>query len=306
MAFFDGFMPLDFTLALLSIHLVESKGFFFSLKWGATWLTLSPLDPKIQHCNLPPLKLCFSVVQELKRRGTWDRAPSIYDGTRMLSKSSSGKIQNPVLSALKYPNIPRSLSKLCNKSPNQWYCFLLFLPSLVFWGFSDNPCVSFTNIGHFEQSETSLRFASGIHSVITTQLLLGSNSHWHFQGNMAAEEPQWLRVVEQVGNTILLYKPGKITPGILPLLPFYQKEADNVERVLREQHKMIKGLEGSSWACKEAWKLNMYSLCKQYQRRGHDDIKYKYQQGGGESFELVEGIRARTEVKVRKERCACS
>lgn len=78
--------------------------------------------------------------------------------------------------------------------------------------------------------------------------------------------------VEQVGNTIFLYRPGKITPGILPLLPFYQKEADNVEGVLGEQHKMIKGLERNSWARKEARKLNVYSLCKQYQRRGHDDI----------------------------------
>lgn len=50
--------------------------------------------------------------------------------------------------------------------------------------------------------------------------------------------------VEQVGNTIFLNKPRKITPGILPLLPFYQKEADNMEGVQREQHKMIKGLEG--------------------------------------------------------------
>ena len=65
--------------------------------------------------------------------------------------------------------------------------------------------------------------------------------------------------VEQVGNTIFLYKPGKITPGILPLLPFYQKEADNVEGVQREQHKMIKGLEeegleGNVWACKQGVK----------------------------------------------------
>lgn len=123
-----------------------------------------------------------------------------------------------------------------------------YLPSFFFF----NLGILFTNIGHFEQSQTSLMFASAIHSVITTQVLEGSNSHGHFQGNIAAEEPQCLNGVEQVGNTIFLYKPGKITPGILPLLPFYQKEADNVEGVLREQHKMIKGLEGNSWACKEA------------------------------------------------------
>lgn len=47
----------------------------------------------------------------------------------------------------------------------------------------------------------------------------------------------------------------------------------------------------------------MYSLCKQSLRRRHDDIKYKYKEGG-ELFELVEGITAKTEdVKVRKGRC---
>lgn len=86
---------------------------------------------------------------------------------------------------------------------NQWYCFSLFLPSLLFF-FKKNLGVSFTNIGHFEQSETSLRFASAIHSIITTQILVDSNSHWHFQSNMAAEESQCSNGVEQVGNTIFL------------------------------------------------------------------------------------------------------
>lgn len=77
---------------------------------------------------------------------------------------------------------------------------------------------------------------------------------------MAAEEQQWLNDVEQVSNTIFLYKPGKLTPGILPLLPFYQNEADNVEWVQREQHKIIKGLEGeglegNGWACKQGMKI---------------------------------------------------
>lgn len=71
---------------------------------------------------------------------------------------------------------------------------------------------------------------------------VGSHPREHFQGNMEAEELQWLNSVEQVCTS--LYRPRKITPGILPLLLFYQKEADNVEGVQREQHKMIKGQKG--------------------------------------------------------------
>lgn len=50
------------------------------------------------------------------------------------------------------------------------------------------------------------------------------------------------------------YKHGKITPGSLPLLPFYQKEADNMEGVRREQQKMIEGMEGNCWAHKQGVK----------------------------------------------------
>lgn len=84
--------------------------------------------------------------------------------------------------------------------------------------------------------------------------IVGSKSHMHFQENVEAKAPQWLNDAEQVGNTIFPYKQGKITPGSLPLLSFYQKEADNMEGVQREQQKMIEGLEGNCWACHQGMK----------------------------------------------------